>query len=99
MDDLHKDLIALAVIVALGCGVVYSVTCPPHSEEYNSGYKAGYTEHNETKYNAAVYTFKTAVSLKEIVMAPSERDYAAGYANGYVQYKKEENIRVLKGSE
>ncbi len=98
MEDTHSGWFALAFALALSC-VAFLLIYPPLFEEYSSGYRAGYTEHNVTKYKTAVCTYKTFMPFEETVIDNSERSYAIGYADGYEQYKREENIKVLKSNE
>ncbi len=90
------DVLEVVGVITLLCLGVWLSLDPSHSGEYNSGYKAGYTEHNVTRYDVAVTVVAARVSC---FSGEADFDYAMGYKAGYSQYEEEKSIRVLRGDE
>jgi hypothetical protein len=59
--------------------------------EYREGYSAGYSEHNETKYQAA-----EKICKNWLVYESNQTAYAEGYCLGYVDYWSNQKALVYK---
>lgn len=70
-------LLTLSICIAL----LFSIPTVKDTPEYKEGYSAGYSEHNETKYQAA-----EKVIEDWIVYENNQTAYAEGYCSGYDNY-------------
>lgn len=76
----------LFIFVWLGVGsVVFNGVASCNTPEYQAGQSLGYTEHNESKYEAALV-------LGDFITPPcteEQGNYAKGYIAGYEDYQRE----------
>lgn len=71
----------IAVMAVIFCYSLVTAVVTTTTPEYGAGYSLGYSEHNETKYQAA------GILLRDYLhYTKQQRSYARGYYNGYEAY-------------
>lgn len=79
-----SEAASVSILIMLLFVAVFNLATSQRSLEYQTGYDAGYTEHNNTKYSAAQELVGSLSSL----CTEAQLNYAAGYIAGYECFEK-----------
>jgi hypothetical protein len=83
-EDLFNLFVLLLVLLCMNLLFVMYNNSQNDNSDYQVGFTQGYTEHNSTKYKAAVEIRNNYYCYTE-----SQGNYANGYCVGYLTYYQE----------